>query len=117
MPPFPHNMRDEKMALNLSALTGVLKTMNAGQLFSLTNQLTSANEVKAMQVLMMMSANPPGAALLLPTLTSITGLPPQVLTFAEAAISAVGTPSFSQDMAQAQAALQAAPVSGLNLAL
>jgi hypothetical protein len=105
------------MAVNMNLLTTALTSLNAGQLFNLSNQLTQANEVKALQILMMMSANPPGAPMLISSLTSIPGLPPQVLTFAEAAIAAVGTPSFAQDMTQAQAALQAAPVSALNLAL
>jgi hypothetical protein len=101
-----------------SGLAGVLSSLTPGQLLHLGNQITQKDEVRAMSVLTTMMANPLGSPMAVLGLTGISDLPPVVLTFAEAAAGAASRndmSGFQSNMAQAMAALQAAPVSPFNL--
>jgi hypothetical protein len=101
-----------------SGLASVLSSLTPGQLLHLGNQITQKDEVRAMSILTTMMANPAGAPMAVIGLTSISDLPPAVLTFAEAAAGAASRndqAGFASNMAQAMATLQAAPVSPFNL--
>jgi hypothetical protein len=91
-----------------TALSNVLAGATPGQLFQLGKHLTQSQEMQALQILTTMEANPALAPALLPSLSTIQNLPPQVMTWVTAALS---TPAnFQSSMAQAVAALQQAAV-------
>ena len=91
-----------------SSISSILGNLSPGQLWVLGHHLTSSQEMQALQILSNMEQNPALAPSLLPSLSTIPNLPPEVLTWVT---SAIGTPaSFANDMAQAMAALQAAAV-------
>jgi hypothetical protein len=96
-----------------TALSTVLSGLSTGQLLHLNMLITQTDEMKAMQILQMMQMNPAGAVSLLPALEGISNLAPQVITWASAAVSNPVTAA--GNYAQAIAALQAQPVSILNV--
>jgi hypothetical protein len=93
----------------VSALGSILGSLSPQQLGVLGRHLTSSQEMQALQILATMNANPAIAAALLPSLSTIPNLPPQVMTWVTAAITE--PPAFQSNMAQAMAALQNAATS------
>ena len=89
-----------------NSLSQILANLNPQQLNRLGRHLTQSQEMQALQILSTMQANPGLAPAMLPSLSAVPNLPPQVMTWVTAALS---TPAnFQQNMAQAVAALQAA---------
>ena len=89
-----------------TALSSIFSNLSPGQLGRLGNHLTQSDEMRALMVLNSMQQNPAIAPSLLPSLSMIPNLPPQVMTWVTAAIS---TPAnFAQNMSQAVAELQRA---------
>jgi hypothetical protein len=89
-----------------TALSSVLNGLTPGQLFQLGRHLTQANEMQALQILTTMQANPALAPALLPSLSTIPNLPPQVMTWVTGALS--NPANFQSDISQAVVALQEA---------
>lgn len=89
-----------------SAISSALGALTPGQLFQLGRHLTQSQEMQALQILTTMQANPALAPSLLPSLSTVQNLPPQVMTWVTSALS--NPANFQSDMSQAVAALQAA---------
>jgi hypothetical protein len=92
-----------------TSLSQIFANLNPQQLGSLGRHLTQSQEMQALQILTTMEANPALAPALLPSLSTVQNLPPQVMTWVTAALSAPA--NFQSNMAQAIAALQAAATS------
>jgi hypothetical protein len=101
-------------------LASILSSLSPGQLLHLGNEISQKSEVRAMSILMTMTANPPGASMAIIGLEAISDLPATVLTFAQAAASAAArgdVAGFQTNMAQAVAALQATKVNPFTVGI
>ena len=97
-------------ASNIGAgLANVLSNLSPNQLGLLGQHLTQSNEMRALQILSAMATSPAIAPSLMGSLTTIPGVPSQVLTWVSIAIAQPAT--FQENIAQAEAALQSAAVS------
>jgi hypothetical protein len=100
-------MSNGTTAANIAtSLSGIFANLTPGQLGRLGRHLTQSQEMQALQILMSMQANPALAPALLPSLSTVQNLPPQVMSWVTAALS--DPANFKSNMAQATAALQAA---------
>jgi hypothetical protein len=91
-----------------TSISTFLSGLNPGQLLKIRNHLTQSQEMQALQDLAAMQANPALAPSLLAALAAIPNLPPAVLTWVTAGLAQPA--NFQTDIAQAEAALQAAAV-------
>jgi hypothetical protein len=101
-------------------LASVLSSLTPGQLLHLSSEISQKSEVRAMSILMTMTANPPGASMAIIGLEAISDLPATVLTFAQAAAAAAGrsdVAGFQSNMAQAVAALQSTKVNPFTVGI
>jgi hypothetical protein len=94
-------MAGTTIAASLSTLLGGLSPIQLGKL---GNHLTQSSEMQALQIVDTMQMNPSIAPMLLPSLSSIPNMPPEVTTWVTAAIT--NPAEFQQNMTQAKAALQ-----------
>jgi hypothetical protein len=102
------------MALSSSILTSLSTALGAltpSALRALGSHLSESNELAAMEVLDSMLASPSTASTMLPELTAIPNIPPQVMTWVNAALATPAGPSFVSNINQAKAALQTAVTS------
>lgn len=90
----------------VSGLSAALSGLTPGQTLLLGGHLTAGNEAKALAYLAAMATNPATATAYLPLLGGLPNLPPQVMTWASAAVAGIGTPAFASNIANAEAALQ-----------
>lgn len=90
----------------VGAVSSAISALTPGQVQLLGGHLTNSNEAKALQYLFSMQTTPAAAGTFLALLGSIPNLPQQVLTFASTAVAAGPGPVFTQNIAEAQAALQ-----------
>jgi hypothetical protein len=91
-----------------TGISTFLSSLSPGQLLKLRTHLTQSQEMQALQDLAAMQANPALAPSLLASLSAIPNLPPAVLTWVTAGLAQPA--NFQTDIAQAEAALQAAAV-------
>lgn len=101
------------MAINTTALSNILTSIAAvpGSWNIFKNHLNSSNELIAVGILDDMSTDPAAAPSLMGSLTGIPGLPPQVLTWVNAAVKNPTGADFQSNISQAKAALVASGAS------
>jgi hypothetical protein len=87
----------------VNALSSALSALSPGQLSKLGKHLTQSDEMKALQVIDAMIANPAAAASMSAQLTLIPNLPLTVTSWVNDAIANPAT--FQANMSQAKAAL------------
>jgi hypothetical protein len=93
------------LATSLSSLFANLTPVQLGRL---GHHLSNSDQMRALMLISNMQATPASAPMYVTALSVIPNLPPQVLTWVNAAIA--DPKNFASNMAQAQAALQQAAV-------
>lgn len=88
-----------------AALSTIFAGLNPTQLGQLGRHLTQSQEMAALQIVDTMQANPTIAPMLLPSLSTVQNLPPEVMMWVTAALS--NPAEYQQNMTQAKAALMA----------
>lgn len=90
-----------------SAFASFINGLNPNQILQLHRHLSQSDEMKGLQILDTMEANPTMAASLMGALTQIPNLPQQVIIDVGEAIKNPAAPNFGQLMTEAKSALAA----------